>query len=74
MPGIAGRKKRLQIPYGFRSEKISKAKQLMNDGSLKLYEIADKLGFENSFYFSKVFKKVEGCSPRDYIQGRVKIR
>lgn len=53
-------------------KKITKAKHLMNDGSLKLYEIADKLGFENSFYFSKVFKKVEGCSPRDYVQGRTK--
>lgn len=53
-------------------KKIAKAKQLMNDSSLKLYEIADQLGFENSFYFSKVFKKVEGCSPRDYMQARTK--
>lgn len=53
-------------------KKIAKAKQLMNDGSLKLYEIADQLGFENSFYFSKVFKKVEGVSPRDFMQSRLK--
>ncbi len=53
--------------------KIAKAKVLMADSNLKLYEIADRLGFESSFYFSKVFKKVEGCSPRDYIQVKMKI-
>lgn len=55
------------------NKKISKAKILMSEGSLKLYEIADKLGFESSFYFSKVFKKVEGCSPRDYLQMKLKF-
>ncbi|BCJ95168.1 DNA-binding response regulator [Anaerocolumna cellulosilytica] len=54
------------------NNKIAKAKVLMAQGSLKLYEIADKLGFESSFYFSKVFKKVEGCSPRDYLQIKLK--
>ncbi|WP_167958148.1 response regulator transcription factor [Anaerosporobacter faecicola] len=49
------------------SRKISKAKQMMVSGNYKIYEIADQLGFENAFYFSKVFKKVEGCSPRDYL-------
>jgi two-component system response regulator YesN len=54
------------------NKKIAKAKSLMAEGHLKLYEIADKLGFESSFYFSKVFKKVEGCSPRDYLQIKLK--
>lgn len=46
--------------------KIGKAKELIQEEHLKIYEIADQLGFENAFYFSKVFKKVEGCSPREY--------
>ena len=35
------------------------------DGStdLKVYEISDKVGFDSAFYFSKVFKKLEGVSP-----------
>lgn len=49
-------------------KKIACAKTLMESGNLKVYEIADKLGFDSAFYFSKVFKKVEGCSPRDYKQ------
>ncbi len=53
--------------------KINKAKSLMEDYNLKIYEIADRLGFDSAFYFSKVFKKVEGCSPSEYLQTRQKI-
>lgn len=49
--------------------KISRAKYLMFHTDMKMYEIATQLGFENSFYFSRVFKKIEGCSPRQYMQG-----
>lgn len=50
--------------------KISKAKYLMFHTDQKIYEIATQLGFENSFYFSRVFKKIEGCSPRQYLQNQ----
>lgn len=53
--------------------KISKAKSLMDNHNLKIYEIADQLGFDSAFYFSKVFKKVEGCSPSEYLQTKQKI-
>lgn len=33
---------------------------------LTLSEIADQLGFENAYYFSKVFKKVTGMAPKNY--------
>jgi two-component system response regulator YesN len=46
--------------------KIHQAREMMADPGLKIHEIADQLGFDNAFYFSKVFKKVEGCSPREY--------
>ena len=51
-------------------EKIRAAKEMMRDGNVKFYEIAERLGFENAFYFGKVFKKIEGCSPREYMQKR----
>ena len=47
--------------------KIEAAKKMIADGSLKIYEISDILGFESAFYFSRVFKKVTGFSPRDYM-------
>lgn len=52
--------------------KVNEAKRLLDDGNLKVYEVADRLGFESSFYFSKVFKRVEGISPSDYVNGKVR--
>lgn len=49
-------------------KKISRAKFLLLEQDMKIYEAADRLGFESSFYFSKVFKKVEGVSPREFVQ------
>lgn len=46
--------------------KIEEAKRLMKTGEYKVYEISDMLGYENAFYFSRVFKKVTGVAPRDY--------
>lgn len=48
--------------------KITAAKEMLRESNDKIYEIAEKLGFESAFYFSKVFKKVEGCSPREFVQ------
>lgn len=52
--------------------KIHESKRLLDEGNLKVYEVADMLGFESSFYFSKVFKKVEGVSPTEYLNGKFK--
>ena len=48
--------------------RIAAAKEMLEQGNMKVYEIAEKLGYESSFYFSKVFKKVTGLSPREYQQ------
>ena len=48
------------------SQKIDESRKLLKETNLKIYEISDQLGFESSFYFSKVFKKAEGVSPREY--------
>lgn len=48
--------------------KINRAKELLAEGKLKVYEIAEMLGFENAFYFSRVFKKVTGVTPKEYMQ------
>lgn len=52
-------------------KKIAKAKALLLEENMKIYEVADMLGFESAFYFSKVFKKVEGISPREYVQAHM---
>ncbi len=50
------------------TKKIDRAKEMLLSGDMKIYEVADALGFESAYYFSKVFKKVDGHSPREYIQ------
>ena len=50
--------------------KVSESKRLLADGNLKVYEVADMLGFESAFYFSKVFKKIEGISPTEYLNAQ----
>lgn len=46
--------------------KIDHAKELIDTHQYLMYEISDMLGFENPYYFSKVFKKVTGIAPREY--------
>ena len=46
--------------------KIEKAKDLIQEHQYMMYEISDMLGFENPYYFSKVFKKVTGITPKEY--------
>ena len=51
--------------------KIAESKRLLAEGNLKVYEAAEMLGFESAFYFSKVFKKVEGVSPTEYLNNQL---
>jgi Response regulator containing CheY-like receiver domain and AraC-type DNA-binding domain len=46
--------------------RIEQAKELLWDKSLKLYHVAEKVGYEDSNYFAKIFKKVTGVSPSEY--------
>lgn len=47
--------------------KINEAKRLLKEENLKVYEVADELSFGSEFYFSKVFKKIEGITPSEYL-------
>ncbi|HEY5584812.1 MAG TPA: response regulator [Ruminiclostridium sp.] len=48
--------------------KIEEAKKMLKDGQHKIYEISYLLGYENACYFSKIFKKIAGCSPTEFIK------
>ena len=45
--------------------KLEKAKDYIDQG-YRIYEVAQMVGFDDVSYFSRVFKKYEGCSPREY--------
>jgi len=43
--------------------RIEEAKRLFSSTSMKVYEVAEKVGFGNVEHFSRVFKKLAGASP-----------
>ena len=43
---------------------------MLDTGKYKVYEVADELGFNNSHYFSTLFKKFSGLTPSEYLQNK----
>jgi AraC-like DNA-binding protein len=48
--------------------RISYAKELLLTGRYTVGQIAAMCGFENTYYFSNVFKKETGCAPTLYVK------
>ena len=46
--------------------RVDRAKRLLADESLFVYEVAHKIGLDDPFYFSRMFKKVSGLSPEEF--------
>ena len=67
-------KKELGLPFQdyLIQERIKKAKLLLLTTDLKIYEIAEQVGFEDMNYFSQRFKQVVGLTPRQFKKGEEK--
>lgn len=50
--------------------RIQKAKALLKNSDLRIYEIAEKVGYCDAYYFSAAFKKIVGINPTDYREKR----
>ena len=48
------------------SVRLEKAKELLMCSSLRTAEIGYEVGYRDSHYFSYIFKKVVGCSPKEF--------
>ena len=48
--------------------RIEKAKELISTNTMKLSDVASMVGFSDSLYFSRVFKKTTGIPPKEYQQ------
>ena len=53
-------------------KRMEKAKQLLRQTERPSGDIATEVGFKDPHYFSYVFKKTQGCTPREY-RGGVRI-
>ena len=47
-------------------KRIEKAKRLLRQTDRSSGEIAKEVGYKDAHYFSFVFRKLQGCSPREY--------
>ena len=50
------------------SVRIDEAKKLLKSGKFMINEIAEKVGYDDSAYFSRLFKIKEGLSPLQYLK------
>jgi AraC family transcriptional regulator, transcriptional activator for feuABC-ybbA operon len=50
---------------------LDKAKEFIIDGNKKVKEVAGAIGFIDEFYFSRLFKKIEGVSPSKFYSKNV---
>ncbi|MDQ0901011.1 MULTISPECIES: response regulator [unclassified Paenibacillus] len=46
--------------------RMKKARELLKDANVKIYEVADAIGYSDPNYFAKLFKKIEGIYPQEY--------
>ncbi len=49
--------------------RINKALRLMADPTVKVFEVAERVGYRSQHYFSRAFRKVLGVSPTEYKKG-----
>jgi Response regulator containing CheY-like receiver domain and AraC-type DNA-binding domain len=65
-------KKELQINFTkyVTDLRIQHACELLRTSSLEISEVAERAGYQDYFYFAKLFKKVMGLTPSDYRAGR----
>lgn len=49
-------------------QRISLAKKLLQDGNITVSAASVKAGYNNYSYFTKIFKKCTGKTPREYVQ------
>ena len=54
------------------AKRMEKARELLCSSDLRSGEIAAAVGYKDSHYFSFLFKKTQGCTPRDYRGGKGK--
>lgn len=51
--------------------RVKRAVELLKDPDLRIYEVADQVGYTDQRYFSQIFKRLVGMTPREFKDGTV---
>lgn len=54
------------------AKRMEKARELLRSTTLRSGKVAAAVGYRDPHYFSFLFKKTQGCTPRDYRAGKEK--
>jgi len=72
-PGYLSRLLKLETGFSFvdylTRVRINRAVQMMGDPAVKVYEVAEAVGYQSQHYFSRAFKRVFGRPPVEYRKG-----
>ncbi|MFA9464873.1 MAG: response regulator [Velocimicrobium sp.] len=66
LSGLFKKKTGMTIGQYLTNIRIKKAEEILKNPQLKLYQVAEMVGYEDANYFSKIFKKKTGMLPSEY--------
>lgn len=46
--------------------RVEKSKKLLQDMSLKIYQVSEMVGYDSAKYFSRIFRELTGMTPKEY--------
>lgn len=56
------------------SVRMDKAKELLLYSQMRISDIGYEVGYKDAHYFSYIFKKTQGCSPKEYrVKGKIQV-
>ena len=54
------------------TKRMERARELLRSTDKRSGDVAAEVGYKDPHYFSFLFKKTQGCTPRDYRSGKAK--
>ncbi|MHA6483321.1 helix-turn-helix domain-containing protein [Paenibacillus sp. strain BS8-2] len=68
MSRVFSREAGMSIRRFIMEAKVKEAIRLFSESRLHISQISEKLGYNNPYYFTRVFKQVTGYSPTEYVK------
>ncbi|MGG1638993.1 helix-turn-helix domain-containing protein [Paenibacillus sp. NRS-1760] len=68
MSRVFSREAGMSIRRFIMEAKVKEAIRLFSESRLNISQISEKLGYNNPYYFTRIFKQVTGYSPSDYLK------
>lgn len=71
LSGLFKKKTGMTIMQYLTEVRMKKAEELLRNPKLKLYQVAEMVGYDDGNYFAKIFKKITGMLPSEYRENKI---